>query len=134
MSKQDDQITGAGDDSAEPLPEREIRIGSAETLEGGSGAPPRTPRGSESGSGGSGSERREGGNEGFVERIARFLRDTRAELRRVAWPTATEVKNTTIITIIAVIFFALYLYGVDHAWAFIITQIENLVSRLVGAI
>lgn len=82
----------------------------------------------------SGGERREGENEGFVERIARFLRDTRAELRRVAWPTATEVRNTTIITLIAVIFFALYLYGVDHALAFLITQLERLVSRLVGTV
>ncbi len=70
----------------------------------------------------------------MIERISNFLRETRAEMRRVAWPTATEVKNTTIITIIAVIFFALYLYGVDHAWAFIITQIENLVSRLIGVV
>lgn len=52
--------------------------------------------------------------EGFLDRTGKFLRDTRAEMRRVSWPTAVEVKNTTIITLIAVIFFGAYLYGVDE--------------------
>lgn len=50
---------------------------------------------------------------GFFTRTGQFLRDTRAEMQRVSWPNAREVKNTTIITIIAVIFFALYLSGID---------------------
>jgi preprotein translocase SecE subunit len=54
-------------------------------------------------------------------------------LKRVAWPTAKEVKNTTIITIIAVIFFAVYLYAVDHGLAWLIDGIQWLVNRLLGA-
>ena len=65
----------------------------------------------------------------FFGRTAQFLRDTRAEMRRVSWPTANEVKNTTIITLIAVIFFALYLFGVDRVWAF---AIEHLRTWLGG--
>jgi len=57
---------------------------------------------------------------GFLTRLRQFLHDTRAEMRRVSWPTANEVKNTTIITLVAVIFFALYLFGVDRVWAFLI--------------
>ena len=34
-------------------------------------------------------------------------------MKRVSWPTAREVKNTTIITLVAVVFFAVYLWGVD---------------------
>jgi preprotein translocase SecE subunit len=60
---------------------------------------------------------------GFVARTTTFLRDTRAEMRRVSWPTMNEVKNTTIITLIAVIFFALYLFGVDRVWAFLIDRL-----------
>lgn len=60
---------------------------------------------------------------GFFARTAQFLRDTRAEMRRVSWPTMNEVKNTTIITLIAVIFFALYLFGVDRVWAFLIDHL-----------
>ncbi len=70
---------------------------------------------------------------GVVERTGKFLRDVRAEMKRVTWPTDTEVRNTTIITIIAVIFFALYLFAVDNALAFVILQIQNLVNWLFGA-
>lgn len=60
---------------------------------------------------------------GFPARTGTFVRDTRAEMRRVSWPTMNEVKNTTIITLIAVIFFALYLFGVDRLWAFLIDHL-----------
>ena len=62
---------------------------------------------------------------GFLERTTQFLRDTRGEMRRVSWPTANEVKNTTIITLIAVVFFALYLFGVDRVWAFLIDHLKT---------
>ena len=62
---------------------------------------------------------------GFLQRTSQFLRDTRAEMRRVSWPTANEVKNTTIITLIAVVFFALYLFGVDRVWAFLIDHLRT---------
>lgn|GEM_PF-246856 len=52
---------------------------------------------------------------GFFTRTGQFLRDVRAEMKRVSWPSAREVKNTTIITLVAVIFFAIYLWGVDQA-------------------
>jgi preprotein translocase SecE subunit len=69
---------------------------------------------------------------GAAPRMARFgdfVHDTRAELNRVSWPTALQVRNTTIITIIAVIFFAVYLFVVDRTFSFVIEQIQ----RLVGA-
>ena len=61
---------------------------------------------------------------GFFARTGLFFRDTRAEMRRVSWPSANEVKNTTIITLIAVVFFALYLFGVDRVWAFLIDHLR----------
>jgi preprotein translocase subunit SecE len=69
---------------------------------------------------------------GTFERAGSFWRDVRAELKRVAWPTLKEVQNTTIITVIAVIFFAAYLWGVDRILAFVITQLENVANRLFG--
>jgi len=65
---------------------------------------------------------------GFVQRTSQFVRDTRAEMRRVSWPTANEVKNTTIITLIAVIFFAIYLFGVDRVWSFLIEHLRTLLG------
>lgn len=102
------------------------------------GAPP-APRGARFGEGPEGrAARRERGVVGaranFFERIGQFVHDVRAEMKRVSWPTATEVKNTTIITIIAVIFFAIYLYVVDRSLTFLITQLERLVGWLLGVV
>jgi preprotein translocase SecE subunit len=51
-------------------------------------------------------------------------------MKRVSWPSAKEVKNTTIITIIAVIFFAIYLWGVDQ----VIVQIGNFAAWLLSLV
>ena len=75
-------------------------------------------------------ERLAGPRTGFFQSTAQFVRDTRAEMRRVSWPSANEVKNTTIITLIAVIFFALYLFGVDRVWVYLIEHLRTLLGRL----
>jgi preprotein translocase SecE subunit len=56
------------------------------------------------------------------------LHDTRAEMRRVSWPGANMVKNTTLITLVAVIFFALYLFAIDRVWAFLIEHLRTLLG------
>ena len=42
-----------------------------------------------------------------------FVKDTQTELRRVVWPTNDEVRSGAIVTIGLLIFFALYIYGLD---------------------
>ncbi len=66
-------------------------------------------------------------------RMGQFLRDVRAEMKRVSWPTLIEVRNTTIITLVAVIFFAVYLFLVDRLWAFLLSQLNHLLNWLTGA-
>jgi preprotein translocase subunit SecE len=70
---------------------------------------------------------------GPIGRMLQFLRDVRAEMKRVSWPSAKEVKNTTIITVIAVIFFAIYLFLVDRLWSFLLVQLNQLLNWLTGA-
>lgn len=70
---------------------------------------------------------------GPLGRMSQFLRDVRAEMKRVSWPTAKEVKNTTIITLIAVIFFAVYLFLVDHIWAYLIGGLNRVLLWMTGA-
>ena len=98
---------------------------------------PPSPRASRFGEGGEGKPaRRERGlsgpRVGPIGRLGQFLRDVRAEMRRVSWPTVNEVKNTTIITLIAVIFFAVYLFLVDRIWAFLLLQLNHLLNWLTG--
>ena len=69
---------------------------------------------------------------GPVGRLGQFVSDVRSELKRVSLPTANEVKTTTIMTLIAVVFFAAYLFVVDQALARLITGIAWLVNKLFG--
>ncbi len=73
-----------------------------------------------------------GSRANFFTRAGDFLSDVRSEMKRVSWPTANEVKNTTIITLIAVVFFAAYLYGIDHLWAFVIDMLTRFANWLAG--
>jgi preprotein translocase subunit SecE len=70
---------------------------------------------------------------GPIGRMLQFLRDVRAEMTRVSWPSFKEVKNTTIITLVAVIFFAVYLFLVDRVWAFLLVQLNHLLNWMTGA-
>ena len=139
MSKKDDQITSEKDNSAElPLPEPPpARVSSDEVSPGAAAAlpPPHATRFGE-GPEGAGARRERGvsgARAGFFERVTQFLHDVRAEMKRVSWPSLNDVKNTTIITLIAVIFFAVYLFAVDQGLAFLITQLERLANYLFGA-
>jgi preprotein translocase subunit SecE len=114
-----------GEEAVEPEPETaDLRAPEAP----GGTSPPRIARGTRPGPGGDGGGRREkrgASSASFLTRISQFVRDTRAEMRRVSWPTANEVKNTTIITLIAVIFFAIYLFGIDRIWSFLIEHLRT---------
>ncbi len=48
-------------------------------------------------------------------RIKSFFVEVNAETRKVTWPTFKEVRDTTIVVIIAVIIFGFFLYLVDLA-------------------
>ena len=61
------------------------------------------------------------------ERLWEFLHEVRAEMRRVSWPDMKHVQNTTIITVIAVIFFAVYLFAVDQALSRLILGLDWLI-------
>jgi preprotein translocase SecE subunit len=106
--------------------ELEAETASVQAPEAPGGVPPKkTTRGTlPPGGGGRGGKQREA-TPGFFTRLGQFIRDTRAEMRRVSWPSANEVKNTTIITLIAVVFFALYLFGVDRVWAYLIDHLRT---------
>ena len=126
MAKKFEKIS-VSDEVTEP--EDEV---SEETDETPSGTPPsKTTTGARpaSGDGGGRRPKKVAAEAGLFARIAQFLRDTRAEMRRVSWPTLVVVRNTTLITLVAVVFFAVYLFAVDRVWAFLI---ENLRGWLGG--
>jgi len=109
----------ASHDEPEDLPETATASGAAPRMarfgEGPEGSPARRER-----------AEAEHEREGFFDRSGKFVRDVRAELGRTSWPSAIQVRNTTIITIAAVAFFATYLFVVDRLITFLFDQLAKL--------
>jgi preprotein translocase subunit SecE len=54
-----------------------------------------------------------------------FVRDVRLELKKVTWPTRSEVVSTTVVVMIAVVFFAAFLWAVDNLLELFFVQLER---------
>lgn len=72
------------------------------------------------------------GKKSALANAGQFIKDTRGELKRVSWPSANDVKSTTIIVIINVIFFAVFLFLVDKGWTYILFGVEWLAKKIFG--
>lgn len=46
-------------------------------------------------------------------RIREFYHAIKLEMAKTTWPTRTEVWSTTVVVLIAIVFFGFYLWGVD---------------------
>ena len=66
------------------------------------------------------------------EGIGEFVKKTRAELDKTSFPSSDDVKSTTIIVIVSVLFFAAYLFLVDHAWVYILDALTWVVNKIAG--
>jgi preprotein translocase subunit SecE len=55
-----------------------------------------------------------GEREGRFKRMARFLREVRAELKKVAWPSRQEVFTYTVVVLVSVTFVTLLTFGLDY--------------------
>jgi preprotein translocase subunit SecE len=64
--------------------------------------------------------------ERWYKRFWSFLKEARAELKKVTWPSRSEVYSTTLVVIIAVIFFGFYLFLMDVVFSWAITRIKDI--------
>ena len=71
-------------------------------------------------------------NKDGKEGVGDFIRHTREELNKTTFPSSDDVRNTVIIVIINVIFFAIYLFLIDHAWVYILEAFTWVVNKIAG--
>ena len=64
----------------------------------------------------------------WYKRLSNFLREARAELKKVTWPSKNEVYSTTIVVIFATFFFGFYLYFMDLIFSWVIKQIKTVIG------
>jgi preprotein translocase subunit SecE len=56
----------------------------------------------------------------FFKKILSFLKESKAELKRVKWPTLKETLQYTLVVIIISLVIAIYLGGLDYIFSFIL--------------
>jgi len=55
---------------------------------------------------------------GFFKKFATFLRETRAELKKVVWPSWAQVRVYTLVVVFAMIAIGTVLWGTDALLSF----------------
>ncbi len=55
--------------------------------------------------------------EGFIGRIKKGFKATKSELKKVVWPSKTQLINNTGIVIAAIVIIGLVIFGLDSAFA-----------------
>lgn len=55
-----------------------------------------------------------------------FLKEVKAEMKKVSWPQRKDVTGTTIVTIVSTLLLALYLYIADKLFVYLIKYIYSL--------
>ena len=66
------------------------------------------------------------------EGIGEFIKNTRGELDKTSFPSASDVQSTTIIVVISVLFFAAYLFLVDRGWVYILEALTWVINKIAG--
>ena len=64
----------------------------------------------------------------WYKRFWTFLKDSRAELKKVTWPSRKEVTSTTLVVIAATVFFGFFLFFMDVIFSWAITQIKTILG------
>ena len=66
---------------------------------------------------------------GFFARIGKYFSDVRTELRRVVWPSRSEVINSSMIVIVTLVFFILFTLVIDNISSFILIDVLAGIGR-----
>ena len=59
-----------------------------------------------------------------VPRFADFLVAVESEIERVVWPTWKQVWQSTVVVIVTMLFFGIFLFVIDWAWRLLFTAIH----------
>jgi len=65
----------------------------------------------------------------WIEKTRRFFTEVSMELKRTTWPSRLEVRGTTLVVIITVFVFAIFLFAVDVVLSNGVTKIFDYFSR-----
>jgi preprotein translocase subunit SecE len=66
--------------------------------------------------------------ERWYKRFWNFIKEAKAELKKVTWPSREEVMATTVVVIFSIVFFGFYLFFMDVAFGWGLAKIKDLIG------
>ncbi|PYS29101.1 MAG: preprotein translocase subunit SecE [Acidobacteria bacterium] len=69
----------------------------------------------------------------WTQKSRQFYSDVRSEMKKVSWPGRQEVVGTTIVVVVAVFFFGLYLGLVDYLLSLGLDRVLRYFTSTGGA-
>jgi preprotein translocase subunit SecE len=57
----------------------------------------------------------------MFQKLVKFIREVRNELKRVSWPSRDEIRGSTTVVIVIVLILAVFIGLVDRALAFLVS-------------
>lgn len=63
----------------------------------------------------------------MFQKLVEFLKETRAELGKITWPTRSELRESTIVVIITVIIITIFIGVVDWLFSELMKQFFQLI-------
>jgi preprotein translocase subunit SecE len=58
-----------------------------------------------------------------IEKIRKYIREVMVEMKKVAWPTFPELKNSTGVVVVMVVILLLFIGVIDRMLAWMVAQI-----------
>ena len=62
----------------------------------------------------------------IIMRFVGYLGDVRREMKRVVWPTRTEVINSSLVVMVTLAFFVLFTFVIDSISVYVITLLGRI--------
>ena len=65
----------------------------------------------------------------FGKRIAKWWREMKSELKKVVWPTRSQVVNNTIVVLVVMVVAAIVIWGFDEIAQLIVRAVLSLAGK-----
>ncbi|MCI5892054.1 MAG: preprotein translocase subunit SecE [Clostridiales bacterium] len=61
----------------------------------------------------------------FFNRIAKYVKEVKSEMKKVVWPTFAKVRQNTLIVIVYVLLVGVVIWGLDALFTWVMSLIIN---------
>lgn len=62
----------------------------------------------------------------FFARVKKYFKETKAELKKVTWPTKEKLKQNTIVIIVFIIIVGIFLFAFDVLFSWLFSLLTNI--------